>query len=381
MIINVILLVGREGVNWMKRKLHQALLLCMVLLLLTPNGAFAYTYGDPTKEDVAETFKIIVSKLNGPNPDWNGAHEAYKVRRTEISSHFGASIATTLDKNFEKKEKELVLENYKAVLVLNLKRRFDYAAKDINDDYNKAKLLLAKAKGTFDVLRPYVEAKKPSEVSKIYTAFDKALEALGNPGLFGVGEKPTQPEEYKKNVDYIYKTLKPLFTFTEYKESSTQKEEAKPAVPTKTTKKETTSTTTGASKPVASKQETVHTESQESKVKNGETVTKKEEVEQENKAQEENQAENANQETEGKQEGDSTTATAQGNESDSAKEESATQSSQTEEASETVVKAEEEHAPMERTKKTNPLVSVLIIGGVILVGGGAIWMAKKKGFI
>lgn len=148
-------------------------LLFIIGTLLFPNSAFAYSYGDPTKEDIAETFKTIQMKLNESPADWNGAREAYKVRRAEISSHFGESIAVTLDANFEMEQKDLLIQNYRYVLYLNLERRFSYAEKDIQD-YSKAKTLLAKAKGTFDVLKPYVKGQIPDKIESLDSAFDQS---------------------------------------------------------------------------------------------------------------------------------------------------------------------------------------------------------------
>ena len=41
----------------------------------------------------------------------------------------------------------------------------------------------------------------------------------------------------------------------------------------------------------------------------------------------------------------------------------------------------EDHAPMERSSKTNSFVTIIVIGGVVLLGGGALWFIRKKGLI
>ncbi len=168
----------------MKRWLLCVLLLVTVALYIAPSQALAYSYGDANTEDIAETFKLVEASLAGASPNWKSAEEAYKVRRPEIVSHFGESVAVTLDNNFKDKNAKLTTANFKAVLVMNLDRRFTYAIKGF-DDYAQTKLLLAKAKATFDTLKPYVGSKS----DEINAAFDEALEALGNPGLFGVGQK------------------------------------------------------------------------------------------------------------------------------------------------------------------------------------------------
>src|SRR5688572_9569939 len=180
----------------MKRWLLCVLLLVTVALYIAPSQALAYSYGDANTEDIAETFKLVEASLAGASPNWKSAEEAYKVRRPEIVSHFGESVAATLDNNFKDKNAKLTTANFKAVLVMNLDRRFTYAIKGF-DDYAQTKLLLAKAKATFDTLKPYVS----SRTDEINAAFDAALEALGNPGLFGVGQKAAEPDVFKEKVN------------------------------------------------------------------------------------------------------------------------------------------------------------------------------------
>jgi hypothetical protein len=183
------------------------LLLALSLLLALPTSAFAYSYGDPNKEEIAETYKEIAAKLEQTPPDWNGAHQAFLSRKQEIVQHFGEQPGKVLEANFAQKQKDLVLHNYKAVLVLNIDRRLDYAEKQF-DDYAQAKLLLAKARGTLNVLSPYISA---SASNKAYAAFDKALNALGNPGLFGVGAVPADKSQFFQQTKLIRDTLKPFF--------------------------------------------------------------------------------------------------------------------------------------------------------------------------
>ncbi|PDO11377.1 MAG: hypothetical protein BLM47_02665 [Candidatus Reconcilbacillus cellulovorans] len=180
-------------------------------IVAAPSPAGAYSYGDPDKEDVAETYKLIEAEL--AENDWDAALAAYQVRRAEIESHFGKDVALTLDANFRDKNKALVLQNYRYILYMNLDRRFTYAEQNINN-YAQASLLLAKAKGTFDVLKPYLEIRIPNQIQEIRDHFDKAYESLGNPGLFNLGKKPVDVEAYRRHTSAILTTLKPLFAYT-----------------------------------------------------------------------------------------------------------------------------------------------------------------------
>ena len=195
----------------MKRWLLAGLTFALAALIILPTSALAYSYGDANTEDVAETFKLVQASIGDGANDWGAAEGAYKERRAELVAHFGEEIGTTLDANYKAKDNKLVIANFKAVLVMNLDRRFSYALQGI-DDYAGAKLLLAKAKATYDTLEPYMGSGK-AEIDK---AFDAALDALGNPGLFGVGKKPVQPDVFKEKVDFIYGKVKPLFPYKAY---------------------------------------------------------------------------------------------------------------------------------------------------------------------
>ena len=186
---------------------------CAVLIaffVLIPESTWAYSYGDPNQEDIAVSFKEIAVELDQNPMNWSKAEEIYKIRRAEISSHFGEDVAQLIETNINDKNKEFVFTNYKALLVLNLERRFTYALRDF-DEYAQAKLLVAKAKGTYDVLKPYIPS---DQTDTLDNAFNQAYVALGNPGLFGVGAKASDKAAFTNEIDTILNSLKPLFTFT-----------------------------------------------------------------------------------------------------------------------------------------------------------------------
>lgn len=364
-----------------KRRLGECLLLkrsariftiLLIVTLLFPSGVFAYSYGDPSKEDIAETFKLILVRLNADSPDWPGAQEAYKVRRAEISSHFGESVAVTLDVNFEDKNKELLIDNYKALLVMNIKRRFDYSDKDIND-YSKVKILLAKAKGTYDTIQPFVQEKVPNEIQNLQVAFEKALEALGNPGLFGVGEKPVQPEEFKKQSSYILKTITPLFPYEEAKRIS----ESNQSTSTNNSKNQTNTTDKDNSAKQTTEQTTNSEQEAVSTVANSDNKAK----DSEDGQNESNTEESSTTDSEGQSTTDSESKDQQSSEVTNSGE-TETETPEVEVASEEIETTQElAHDPMERTKKTNAGTSIIVIMLVVSLGIGSIFFLRKKGFI
>ncbi|BBH23858.1 hypothetical protein Back11_52030 [Paenibacillus baekrokdamisoli] len=259
-----------------------AMLAFAIFLTLAPSGVWAYSYGSADTEDMAETFKLVVSSLEQSPPDWDGALAAHKARRSEISSHFGEPVAVTLDNNFKSRKAPETIANYKAMLLMNLDRRFENTLESISD-YAKAKLLLAKAKATFDTLSPYVEAQLPStEMERLKKDFNTALDAIGNPGLFGVGKKEADEKVLKATVNQIYSKIKPFFPFA------------------------------------------------------------------------------------------ASSGTDQGSEPSGDK--------GTNQAEPNTIEGTKQHAPMTHENKTNSVVTLSVIGGIVIVGGAAVWWARRKGF-
>lgn len=256
------------------------MLMLAIFLTLAPAGVWAYSYGSADTEDMAETFKLVVSSLEQSPADWDAALAAHKARRSEIASHFGEEVAVTVDSNFAAKNAPETISNYKALLLMNLDRRFENTLESIAD-YSKAKLLLAKAKATFDTLAPYSEAKLSAEdMTKLTADFNTALDAIGNPGLFGVGKKAADKKVLKATVNEIYTKLKPLFPYTPSVSSG-------------------------------------------------------------NKPSDDNTNNPAEPDT---------------------------------------IEGTKQHAPMEHEERTNSVVTLSVIGGIIIVGGGAVWLARRKGF-
>ncbi|GGA00696.1 hypothetical protein GCM10008018_53770 [Paenibacillus marchantiophytorum] len=340
----------------MKHWLLAGLTLVLAAFLILPTSALAYSYGDANTEDVAETYKLVQTSIGNGANDWGAAEGAYKERRAELVAHFGEKVGTTLDANFQAKDNKLVIANFKAVLVMNLERRFTYAGQGI-DDYAGAKLLLAKAKATYDALEPYVGSGK-EEINK---AFDAALEALGNPGLFGVGKKPVQPDVFKEKVDLIYGKVKPLFPYKAFTSP------AATSVPT----------------PAAAQVETPKTEpavKSESTPKQEQPAVEKEAKPTETKAPDVAAAV----ETQSPEPSASASPTPTAEAASPTPAATAAATAKPTDTASTAVKQAEPvkeasaHAPMQRTDRTNPLVSVAVIGGVIILLGGGVWFARKR---
>jgi hypothetical protein len=208
MIIIIIIHVG--GKYLMKKFFGLFFTFALIFCSIPLSSAFAYSYGDPNEEKVAEVYKEMVVKLDENPPNFNSAKKNFETVKEEIDMHMGQEPAKLILSNLKDKDKEATINNMEKLLVLNIARRLESIEKDFAE-YDTTKRLLAKAFATYDALSPKVEAEKPENDKKIRTDFDKALEALGNPGLFGVGKKEANLDGFKKNKDEILNSLKTEF--------------------------------------------------------------------------------------------------------------------------------------------------------------------------
>ncbi|WP_088104045.1 hypothetical protein [Halalkalibacter urbisdiaboli] len=192
----------------MKKLLFFWLTLIFIFSPFSQLKGFAYSYGDPGEEALAEAYKELVNYVN--SDDWENVQLIYETYKKDFDLYF-TKVQPDLERGIEEQDKELVLMSYEAALRLNIERRLHFA-EDSFDDYGQAKLLLAKARGTFSVLESLAKEREGEEtVASIYQAFDDALVALGNPGLFGIGSKENDPEGFKEKNEYIISELEEIF--------------------------------------------------------------------------------------------------------------------------------------------------------------------------
>ncbi|MEH7013238.1 hypothetical protein V7087_20910 [Neobacillus niacini] len=194
--------------------MKKQIILAFTVFLLFSNvfsiTANAYTYGDPNKEDLAEVYKNMVIELDKNPPDFSTARKHYETVKEEIDMHMGPDPSKIIIQNIEDKNKEQTIKNLDELLVLNIARRLENVEKNFSE-FDTSKRLLAKGFATYEALSPKIEAKNPDLDKEIKAEFDKALESLGNPGLFGVGQKEAEFETFKESKEMILSKLQTEF--------------------------------------------------------------------------------------------------------------------------------------------------------------------------
>ncbi|RBW71539.1 hypothetical protein [Bacillus taeanensis] len=192
------------------RKFILAIITLVISVTCLQEQVYAYSYGDPNEEEAAEVYKEMLIKLNETPPNYKDAGAIFDTIKEELDMHMGTEPAKAVITHLENEDKEAVIRDMEKILVLNISRRLENIDKNF-EEYDTSKKLLAKAFATYKALSPVVEEKSSDANQKINDAFETALESLGNPGLFGVGEKESNYNGFMENKDLILTTLKDLF--------------------------------------------------------------------------------------------------------------------------------------------------------------------------
>ncbi|MBY6036811.1 hypothetical protein KUV80_09105 [Fictibacillus nanhaiensis] len=192
------------------KKFITILTLTLVTFLSLHNTANAYSYGDPNEEKIAEAYKKIVVQLDQNPPNFTETEKIYETVKEEIDMHMGPEPSKKIVANIEQQQKEKLIENMQQILALNIDRRLSGVDQKFQD-YETSKRLLAKGHATYQALSPIIAKKDKKLDQQIQDEFDKALEALGNPGLFGVGKKEASQEAFNQSKTFIINKLQKEF--------------------------------------------------------------------------------------------------------------------------------------------------------------------------
>ncbi|WP_349408078.1 hypothetical protein [Pseudalkalibacillus sp. SCS-8] len=183
-------------------------ILAIAILMMIPMDAMAYSYGDPSEEPVAIAYEEIVGYLN--DDQIGKAEEVFGTIEEEVRLHMGDEVVKDVEKAFEDEDKETIIEHMQTVLVLNISRRLN-AIEEKFDEVDKNKVLLAKANATYKALSPTIQNENAEMDAELKDEFEKALKALGNPGLFGVGEQESDENAFTESKETILEDLKQFF--------------------------------------------------------------------------------------------------------------------------------------------------------------------------
>lgn len=195
------------------------------LLLLAPANAWAYGY---TREEdpLLKAFQVAVrSAREGDLPAAKAQVERVKWQTDELKSpadlklDFAPRLAAAHDAGATEAR---VVEAWANLVYLALLQKFHWNLQEELKDYHKAKARLDSAQAYYELAlagnvkeddrrRREQDPKAPSRHEDVVRQLEKARQALGTPGLFGVGAKPPDPAAFREATVRIAGHLNAVF--------------------------------------------------------------------------------------------------------------------------------------------------------------------------
>ena len=172
--------------------------------LLSIKSASAYSYAAAGKEPLIEASEAFYKAFN--DNAYDDLQKIYLPFRKEIEYldiNHDEGLLLSFDDAIAEKNDKLIINALNRALVVDVSRRLNAALINI-ENYQMAKTLVIKSKQLYDIMAQSYGAKKRQS---IYNNLDICLNMIGNPGIFGVGKKPTNATAYKAALDDILSNL------------------------------------------------------------------------------------------------------------------------------------------------------------------------------
>ena len=183
------------------------IILMMLVSLFVSSNALAYSYAAAGKEPTIDAKEKILKAVNAD--DFATAKKVFKENERNykyLTAEFINGLYDGLNTALESKDKKSVMKYLELSLAAEVQRRVDGGLQNI-DTFNVAKVMLAKANKFYKLLSPSLNAKKAKELK---TALKACTKAIGNPGLFGVGARKANKEDYMKNQRKVIEIIQSL---------------------------------------------------------------------------------------------------------------------------------------------------------------------------
>lgn len=182
-------------------------ILLFIVAIVTSINLNAYSYAAAGKEPTLDAKEAILKAIN--SDDFNIAKTTflkYEENYKYLNDEFNSTLFEGLKIAIEEKNKNNIAKWLDISIASEIQRRLDGGLKNIKQ-FNIAKVMLAKANKFYKLLSPSLEIQIDKNLS---LAIEKCIKSIGNPGLFGVGAKPINIDEYKKNQEIAIKILKSI---------------------------------------------------------------------------------------------------------------------------------------------------------------------------
>ena len=166
--------------------------------------AQAYSYAAAGAEPLLDGREALFSAVSAG--DWEAAQKAVDQLKPELDyldTHEQPGIKKAFADAIAAKDPAKVKASFVLAASAEIERRVN-GARDNLKDYQTAKVLIVKSQRFYTA----IAGDLPPDVSKIVsTNLQKALDAVGNPGVFGVGAKKADPAAFAQARAAVLKAL------------------------------------------------------------------------------------------------------------------------------------------------------------------------------
>lgn len=183
------------------------LVLFLVVAFLSSSNLYAYSYAAAGKEATIDAKEAMMEAIN--IDDFSKAKEVfvkYDKNYKYLNDDFISKLYKGLQTSIDKKDKKQVVYHLELSIAAEVQRRIDGGFQNIKT-FNISKVMLAKANKFYKLLSVSLDKDKDK---KLKAAIKNCMGAIGNPGLFGVGAKKPNKEEYSKNQKVIIDIIQSL---------------------------------------------------------------------------------------------------------------------------------------------------------------------------
>ena len=182
---------------------RMGVLIALAGLWVATSGAHrarAYSYAEAGAEPLIDAREETLAAL--ATKDYAAAERVSARAREELGyldESQGLALVDALDRALRMRDADAVDRVFLDGFAAEIRRRLAGAGENL-EDYQLAKTLVVKSKVFFDLLAPALDAERRARAD---AALRACLEAIGNPGVFGVGARDPDPAAFREQREII----------------------------------------------------------------------------------------------------------------------------------------------------------------------------------
>ena len=176
-----------------------------LLLLANVGQAQAYSYAAAGKEPLIDAREQLLTAAS-EGQDGSAILASLAEELDYLEQHHKVQLQTPLAEAIKGKDVEATAALLNRAYKAEIERRLEGASQNLGD-YQTAKVLVVKSKRFLDLILPSLGEgdRKAAE-----QALARVLDAIGNPGVFGVGAKPADAAAFAEAEKALMAVLAPL---------------------------------------------------------------------------------------------------------------------------------------------------------------------------